>query len=743
MNETKLRELLNSLTLQEKIGQLVQLSGEFFQEDDSLIVGPQSKLGINKEILPYIGSVLNVTGAKKVREIQSNFLKEKKHPIPLLFMSDIIYGYRTVYPIPLGFSTSWDPDLIEKGYEYMAKEAVAGGAHVTFAPMVDLVKDPRWGRCLESLGEDVYLSSRYSEAMVKGIQKDLGSEKGLAACVKHFAAYGAAEGGRDYNNVDMSERRLRGEYLPSYKAAIDAGCKMVMTSFNTVDGIPATGNEWLLKDILREEWGFDGVIISDYAAVQELIAHGYALNEADATLKAFNATNDIDMKTACYANELEPLIEEGKLSIKKIDEAVWRILCLKNELGLFEDPYRGVSEEREKQEIFTSENRAIALEIAENSIVLLENKEKCLPLNQETKVALIGPYADSRELMGLWAVHGRMNDVKTIKESFEEMVGEENLLYTKGCDMLEDYSFLGEFGIPLDMLAAYEMSDEDKEKEKLNAIKIGKEADVIVLALGEHTLQSGEAGSRTSIRIPEKQKELLSELTKLNKKIILVTISGRPLVLTEEQEQVDALIQAWFPGTEGANALTNIIFGKKNPSARLTQSFPYNEGQIPIYYNGFNTGRPEKSETHSGRFVSKYLDAPNLPLYSFGYGLSYHATDYRDLELSSSTLTKETCIEVNVTVENKSDRSGDEVVQLYIRDLAGSVVRPIKELKEFKKVHLNPKEQKVVTFSITEEMLRFETYKKGFTSELGEFEVMVGPNSNDVLISEFELVEKT
>lgn len=742
METSQLKELLNRLTVKEKIGQLVQLSGDFFKEDQALLVGPQQKLGINDDMIPYVGSVLNVIGAEKVQEIQQRYLEQSEHKIPLLFMSDIIYGFRTVYPIPLGFSTSWNPDLIEKGYENMASEAVASGAHVTFAPMVDLVKDARWGRCLESLGEDTYLGSQYSAAMVRGIQKDLGPEKGLAACVKHFAAYGAAEGGRDYNNVDMSERRLRQEYLPAYKAAVDAGSRLVMTAFNTVDGIPATGNEWLLKDVLRDEWGFDGVIISDYAAVQELIAHGYALDDKDATLKAMTATNDIDMKTACYANQLEPLLEEGKLSLAKIDEAVWRVLTLKNELGLFEDPYRGASVEREAKEIFTPENLAVAQQIAEESIVLLRNQEQTLPLNTKEKVALIGPYSDSRELMGLWAVHGQMKDVKTLDEAFTECGKMEYLGYSKGCDMLENYDFLGEFGMPMEMIANYQLTAEQKIEVKKEALALASKADVVVMALGEHTLQSGEAGSRTNLRLPEKQLELLKEIHALNKKVVLVTFSGRPLVLTDELAYCDAILQAWFPGTKGAEAITNILVGQVNPSARLTQSFPYNEGQLPIYYNGFKTGRPEDSATHSGRFVSKYLDAPNQPLYAFGYGLSYHKTTCEGLNLSSHQLKagSDDALTVTIQLENHSEIAGSEVVQLYIHDQAASVVRPVKELKAFKKVYLEGKTTQEVTFKVTEEMLKFYGRDMSYQAELGKFTLMVGLNSEKVEAIEFDLV---
>lgn len=729
MDNQQLVTLLSELTIDEKIGQLVQLSGDFFQEDEAMLVGPQKKLGINEEMIELVGSVLNVTGAEKVRQIQDNYLAKSRHKIPLMFMADIIYGYQTVYPIPLGQAASWNPELIEEGYQKIALESVAGGAHVTYAPMVDLVKDPRWGRCLESTGEDVYLNSRYAEAMVRGFQHDFDQGQGLASCVKHFAAYGAAEGGRDYNHVDMSERRLRQEYLPAYQAAVNAGSKLVMTSFNTVEGVPATGNKWLMHDVLREEWGFDGVVISDYAAVQELVTHGYAENNKEATYLAMAASNDIDMKTACYANHLAELIAEGRISMEQLDQAVWRVLCLKNDLGLFEDPYRGVSLEGENKGVFTSENRQMARNIASESMVLLKNENQVLPLKPEQKVALIGPYGDSQELMGLWAVHGRMEDVTTIKEAMSKH--SPSVSYEQGCDMLEDYTFLGEFGYSQKIISGVELSPEEKEATKDGAIKLASESDVIVMALGEHTLQSGEAGSRTSLRLPLKQQELLKELAELRKPLVLLTISGRPLVLTEEVALVDGLIQAWFPGTEGGNALADILYGKINPSGRLTQSFPFNEGQIPVYYNNYSTGRPENESQHSGRFVSKYLDAPNQPLFPFGYGLSYHESSYSALQVDSKTLSAENPLTVTVTVTNLAGLAGQEVVQLYVRDLYASIVQPVKLLKGFQKIQLEAGESREVSFEISEEMLRFYQQDGQFASEVGDFDIFIGRNSQD------------
>ena len=727
MKKEQLVELLADLTVKEKVGQLVQLSGDFFQEDEAMLVGPQKKLGINEEMVDLVGSVLNVTGAKNIHTIQDNYLAKSRHKIPLMFMSDIIYGYRTVYPIPLGQGATWNPELIEKGYQKIAQESVAGGAHVTFAPMVDLVKDPRWGRCLESTGEDVFLNSQYAAAMVKGFQHDFDKGQGLASCVKHFAGYGAGEGGRDYNHVDMSERRLRQEYLPAYQAAIEAGSKLVMTSFNTIDGVPATGNKWLMNDLLRGEWGFDGVVISDYAAVQELITHGYAENEKEATYLSMAASNDIDMKTACYSNYLEELVAEGRISMAQLDQAVMRVLDLKNQLGLFEDPYRGVTVAGEEALVFAPENRKIARDIASESMVLLKNAKNVLPLSPKQKVALIGPYADSQELMGLWAVHGQMSDVTTIKEAMLEH--SDQITYVQGCDMLEDYTFLGEFGFSQKIISSIQLTAEEKEKTKQAALAAGEAADVIVMALGEHTLQSGEAGSRTSLRIPEKQQELLRDLQKLGKPLVLITISGRPLVLTEEFELVDGLIQGWFPGTEGGHALADILYGQVNPSGRITQSFPYNEGQIPVYYNHYSTGRPENNSQHSGRFVSKYLDAPNQPLFAFGYGLSYHQTSYSNLVTNQETFSQTEPLTVSVTVTNDSEIAGQEVVQLYIRDLFASIVRPVKELKAFQKISLEGKASQTVTFEITEEMVRFYGKDLQEHSEKGEFEIFIGKNS--------------
>lgn len=737
MKKTELEKIFNSLSLVEKIGQLIQLPGEFLQST-SVSLGPKEKLGVSDEIIKNLGSVLNVMGAEKTREVQGKYLKESRHKIPLLFMADIIYGYRTIFPIPLGQGATWNPELIREAYKIIGDEAFSGGVHVTLSPMIDLVRDARWGRCLESTGEDVVLNSQFAKAMVEGLQRDLSTTRGIASCAKHFAAYGASEAGRDYNTVDMSERKLRQDYLPGYKAAVDAGCELMMTSFNTYDGMPVSSSEFLLKDILREEWGFDGLIISDYAAIRELIQHGVAKDNREAASLAMKASLDIDMKSPCYANELEPLVQAGEISEEMIDEAVWRVLKLKNRLGLFEDPYRGVNELNEKETLLKPEFRSFARKVASESIVLLKNENKTLPLTpNQGKVLLVGPYGDSQELIGLWAIEGNSKDSVTLKDGLEKYLATENLSYEYGSEILESYEFLGEFGgkKPTD---SQKLSSDERKQLLDQAIEAGKKSDVIIIAAGEHPMQSGEAGSRADIRLPELQRRLIKEMAKLNKKTVLITFSGRPLVLTEEEKNVDAMLHAWFPGIEGGNALADILFGTTNPSGKLSMSFPYSVGQLPIYYNEFNTGRPLDSQEHTGRFVSKYLDVPNAPLFSFGHGLSYSDVKYSNLAVDRKQMHEKLIVEV--TLENKTDIECLETVQLYVRDLVGSVVRPKLELKHFKKVLLSPKEMKKVTFELTREDLNYYTKDLSFDVENGDFELFVGSSSNKTLQTSFGLV---
>lgn len=741
MRDDEVLDLLGQMTLKEKIGQLVQLDGGCFGTD-AVAVGPRAKLGVTQEDVDVCGSVLNVLGAEEVHRIQDAYLARSRLKIPLVFMADVIYGYQTCYPIPLGLGATWDPDLICEDYKLIAEEAVADGCMVTFSPPVDVVRDARWGRCLEMPGEDPVLSSRFAEAMVEGFKGD-GSPRGsIASCVKHYAGYGAPEAGREYNTVDMSEWRLRNEYLPPYKAAVDAGCDLVMTSFNTIDGIPATANKWLMDDVLRGEWGFDGPIITDYAAVSELIGHGVAANQREAAKLAMDATVDIDMKTPCYAHELGGLVADGEISIEQIDAACLRVLRLKNKLGLFEDPYRTCSPERRNAVTCSPERLESARKTCDEALVLLKNEDGMLPLAAGAlapRVALIGPYANSRDIIGMWAIHADKSHSVTLAEAFAEVLGEDGFAWAQGCNMLDDYSELGEFGkIPAFGVAA---DDSDPKKLEAEALELAAASDVVVMALGEHMLQSGEGGARTDITIPTPQKRLLKKVRALGKPVVLVLFNGRPLALTDILDDCDAILEAWFPGTAGGRSVADVLFGKVNPSGRLTVSFPYNVGQEPLYYAQFSTGRCAKTSIHSGRFVSRYMDCPNGALFPFGYGLSYHKARYENLRLSSTRMVAGERLLVSIDVENESEVAGVETVQLYIHDKVGTRVRPLLELRDFKRVSLSTHERKTVEFELGEEQLRSWTPEHAWASEPGEFEVFVGPNSEELLGAEFQLVD--
>lgn len=717
-----IKKLLQSMTLKEKIGQLVQLAPFFFKDSaKGIVTGPMEWLGIKDSDVWNAGSVLGTAGAEETIEIQKMYLERNQKKIPLMFMADIIHGYRTIFPIPLALGCTWDEKLVEKAARVSAIEASAGGVHVTFSPMVDLVRDPRWGRVMESTGEDPYLNSVMARAFVRGYQgDDISKEGNIASCVKHFAAYGAVEGGREYNTVDISERMLREFYLPAYKAAIDEGCKMVMTSFNTVNSIPSSGNKWLLRGILRGEWGFDGVTISDWGAIKELIPHGVAEDEKEAAEKAIKAGADIDMMTGCYAKNLEKLVKEGKVDEKLIDEAVYRILKLKEELGLFENPFKGADKEKEKQIVLCDEHRRIAREVAAASVVLLKNQD-VLPFDKNIrKLAIIGPYSDEHAILGPWSWQGKWEESVSLKEGIANKIGESKVLVAKGCEIEGE-------------------SDSQFKKSLRQALKAANEADIIVLALGEHYDMSGEARSRAFITLPGRQEELAREIIKLGKPTVVVLFNGRPLEIRELYNIAPAILEAWFPGTEGGNAIADILFGDKNPSAKLTMSFPYTVGQIPVYYNHFNTGRPKPSEDSTERFCSHYIDIPNAPLLPFGFGLSYTEFKYSKVKLDKKVLTQDSVIKASVKVKNVGRYPGDEIVQLYIRDMVASVVRPVKELKGFKKIHLEVGEEKEVVFEIREEMLRFHNENMEYVSEKGKFQLMIGPNSKDVQTVEFEL----
>ncbi|MGG4169054.1 glycoside hydrolase family 3 N-terminal domain-containing protein [Rossellomorea vietnamensis] len=717
MRENKLLSLLNKMTIDEKIAQLMQLATPFFKgaKEQGQITGPMAEMGVTGEVVQNSGSVLGASGANEIINIQRTHLEENRLGIPLLFMSDIVHGYKTIFPVPLAIGCSWDLGLTEKSAEIAAKEASVSGVHVTFAPMVDLVRDPRWGRVMESTGEDPFLNSEFARAFVRGFQgQDLTTEvERVAACVKHFAAYGAPEGGRDYNTVDMSERELRENYLPAYEAALEEGCEMVMTAFNTVFGIPATGNKRLMRELLRKEMGFDGVLISDWGAVREMIPHGVAENEKEAAYKAITAGVDIEMMTTAYVNHLKELVEEKVVDESIIDEAVLRILQLKEKLGLFENPYRGANVEREAEIVMSTDHRSAARELAAKSSVLLKN-EQILPLHKEQKVALIGPFADSGDILGPWSWLGSREEAVTVKEGFLSKTN--SLTVSKGCD-----------------------TETITDLQVEEAMKAAKDADVIVLALGEDSEMSGEAGCRGNIQLPSAQLQLIGNLKSLDKPMVAVLFNGRPLDLHGVLDQTDAVLEAWYPGTEGGNAVADLLYGDMNPSGRLTMSFPYHVGQIPVYYNHFNTGRPYGAPDAQERYVSQYLDIPNDPLLPFGFGLSYTTFTYADLKLSRETMTGEQSLDVSIQVTNDGTVAGEEVVQLYIRDHSGEVIRPVKELKDFRKISLKPGETTNVTFTISEEQLRYHHSDLQYKSDPGTFTAYIGRNSKDVIERTFIL----
>ncbi|GGP07853.1 beta-glucosidase [Oceanobacillus neutriphilus] len=723
MKKQHLEDLLKQMTIDEKIGQLSQLATPFFKgsTESGKITGPLEQLNISDDLVKNTGSVLGASGAKEIRNIQEQHLKDHRLSIPLLFMSDIIHGYETIFPVPLGIGSSWDIELAEKSAEIAAKESAVSGIHVTFAPMVDLVRDPRWGRVMESTGEDSYLNSEFAKAQVRGFQgEDLTKDlHRLAACVKHFAAYGAAEAGRDYNTVNMSERQLREIYLPAFQAALDAGSKLVMTSFNTVDGIPATGNKKLMRDILRDEWGFDGVTITDWGALKELIPHGVAEDESEAAYKAIQAGVDIEMMTTCYPDHLKNLIENKEVEEELLNDAVRRILQLKNELGLFENPYRGLSEENEEKVILNEEHRKVAKELAAKSCVLLQNNNNTLPINTSQKVALIGPFAENNDILGPWSWKGNKDIAVTLTKGIEKRLNNKNqFIVAKGSEI------------------------ESITKEQLqNAISAAEQSDIIVLALGEHSDMSGEAGSRSNIKLPDAQLQLVDEIYQLGKPTVAVLFNGRPLDLHGVFDKTDAVLEAWFPGTEGGTAITEILYGDVNPSGKLSMSFPYSVGQVPVYYNHYNTGRPQGASDAQVRYVSQFLDIPNEPLFPFGYGLSYTTFSYQNMRLSAPGITPDDTLQVKITVKNTGKIAGDETVQLYVRDMVGEVVRPLKELKGFKKIHLKPQEEMDVTFELTEKQLRYYHSDLNYDSDNGKFEVYVGPNSKEVHTLSFTLTK--
>ena len=729
MTDQELHLLLEDMSLQEKIDQLLQLTADFYGKTDrDVVTGPASELGISMEDIDLAGSVLNGTGAKALMQIQDAYINRHPHHIPLLFMMDVIHGYRTIFPAPIAQGASFDPEMSQKAASIAAREASAAGIHVVFSPMVDLVRDPRWGRVMESTGEDPYLNSRFAAAQIHGFQGDDMKEDGkVCGCIKHFAGYGGAEAGREYNTVQVSEHTFREYYLPSYEAGIKAGAGMVMTSFNTVNDIPATINQKLMRQMLREEMGFDGVLISDYAAILETVAHGASSDKKDAAHKALLAGVDIDMMTGCYAGELAKLVKEGTIPESLIDESVLRILQLKNQLGLFEHPHKDADPEKEARYILCPEHRALAREAAAASCVLLKN-DKVLPIRPSQKVAFIGPYIDNYEICSSWAVTGHPEDSVTIRQAAKELLPDSDLTFCHGTSLLpRDHVFAG-FAEPNRAEEFYADVFADPEKALADAVAAAKAADVVILCLGEHYLQTGEATSRTELSLPENQMELFCAVRTANPNVAVVLFNGRPLLLDKLSRDAAAILEAWFPGTEGGHAILDLLTGTKNPSGKLPMTFPRNMGQIPIYYNHFSTGRP-LTGTDPQRFVSKYTDAPNTPLFPFGYGLSYTEFSYSDVSLSSDSLTGEDSITASVQLKNTGACTGTEVVQLYIQDVAASTVRPVRELKGFTRITLTPGETQTVSFRISEAELAFHRADGSYGTEPGAFRVWIGGSS--------------
>lgn len=731
----KVDSILSLMTIDEKIGQLnLPSAGQFTTgQATNSDIGTKIEKGL-------VGGLFNIKSVASIREVQKIAIEKSRLKIPLIFGMDVIHGYETTFPIPLGLSCSWDMGLIKKTAQVAAKEATADGINWTFSPMVDISRDPRWGRVSEGSGEDVFLGSEIAKAMVEGYQgDDLTLDNTMLACVKHFALYGAPEAGRDYNTVDMSRIRMYNEYLPPYRAAIDAGVGSVMAAFNEIDGVPATGNKWLLTDLLRTDWGFNGFVVSDYTGIEEMIYHGVG-DFQQVSAQALNAGLDMDMVAEGFLTTLKKSLEEGKITIETLDKAVKRILTAKYQLGLFDDPFKYCDDNRAKTEIFTKENRAFARKVSAESMVLLKNDNHILPLKKSGTIALVGPLANTKENMpGTWSVATKMENVISFLDGLETVVGDKaNILYAKGSNLDYDLEFekLGTmFGrdIPRDGRTDNQLLNE--------ALAIASKSDVIVAALGEASEMSGESSSRTNIDIPQVQKDLLKALLKTGKPVVVVLFTGRPLTLVEENKNVPAILNVWFSGSEAGLAISDVLFGDVNPSGKLTMTFPRNVGQIPIYYNHKNTGRPlGNNEGKFEKFKSNYLDVRNEPLYPFGFGLSYTQFDYSNLKLSTNQMTPKSSIEVSVDIKNSGNFNGKEVVQLYIRDLVGSITRPVKELKGFQKIELEKGETKTITFKLTVNDLKFYNYDLNFVAESGMFEVFVGTNSDTTMKSEFELI---
>lgn len=717
-------DLMKKMTLDEKIGQLNLITPGFGVPTGSVV-----STDVDKKIKEgKVGGMFGISGVENIRKAQDLVMQNSRLKIPMIFGSDIIHGYRTTFPLPIALASSWDMAMIEKTARTAALEATADGMNWTFSPMVDIARDPRWGRVSEGSGEDPFLGSAIARAMVKGYQgKSLADKTTLMACVKHFALYGAAEAGRDYNTTDMSRLRMYETYLPPYKAALDAGAWSIMTSFNEIDGVPATVNRWLINDVLRKEWGFKGFVVTDYTSINEVIDHGVGDLQTVSAL-ALKAGVDMDMVGEGFLTTLKKSLAEGKVTQKEIDDACRRILEAKYKLGLFEDPYRYLDASRAKNEVHSADKIAAAREFAQRSMVLLKNNNNLLPLKKSGTIAVVGPLANhGKDMMGTWAVNGVADHGVSVLKGLTDAAGSNaSIVYARGANLTEDTNLLKNVSV---FGKQYEKGD---PQQLLNeALAAANKADVVVAVLGESSEFTGEAASRSDISIPESQRNLLEALVKTGKPVVVVLLTGRPLTIEKESQLANSILLAWFGGDETGNAVADILFGVYNPSAKLPMTFPRNVGQIPIYYSVKRTGRPQ-GDGPTAKFRSNYLDVPNTPLYAFGYGLSYTQFSYSDLSLSNGTITKGQSTKARVTVTNSGNYDGEEVVQLYIHDVYASVTQPVKKMIGFQKIALKKGESKVVEFTITEDDLKFYNNNLKRVSEAGEFTVFVGTSSDNV-----------
>ena len=721
-------ELMAKMTLEEKIGQLNLLPGGDVTTG-AIMDSPLAQLTAAGQL----GAVLNVKGQDKIHELQRVAVKKSRLGIPLLIGLDVIHGNQTVFPIPLAQACSWNLKAIENGARIAAKEATAQGVNWVYSPMVDIAIDPRWGRVAEGAGEDPFLGCRIGEALVKGYQGSYGKENAMA-CVKHFALYGAAEAGRDYNTVDMSRVRMYNQYLAPYKAAAEAGAGSFMSSFNVVDGVPATCNKWLLTDLLRKEWKYDGFVVTDYCSINEAIVHGIGDQSVTSEL-ALKAGTDMDMCSNAFIKQLANLVKIGRVSQEDIDTACRRVLEAKYKLGLFDDPYRFCEPKRLKTDLYTAEHRKAARDMAAETFVLLKN-DGVLPLKKQGKIALIGPLGNNRSnMVGCWSTADTPELYSTLKEAMERAVGDKaQVVFAQGCNIYADENIQkgATFGRPIDRV------DDDKAKEE--ALRVAADADIIVCAMGEMAEMSGESSSRTDISLPRVQMELLKDLVATGKPVVMLNFAGRPTVMAWEAEHVNAILNVWFGGSEAGDAICDVLFGDKNPSGHLTMTMPKALGQIPIYYNHLNTGRPvPEGVTEYRKYQSNYIDVRNDPLYPFGYGMSYTTFEYGKPRLSATTMKADGSITLTVNVRNSGNRDGDEVVQLYIHDMVATIARPVKELKGFERISLKAGESRDVTFTINADMLKFYNSNLQYVAEPGDFEAMVGGNSRDVQKIRFTL----